>query len=174
MKLNVGEEIWKDIENFPNYQISNLGRVKSKGRYTKTGIKNQEKIFRKEFIIKGYINKKGYKQVTLYDINNKPKTMRVHKLVALAFIKNKNNLLQINHKDGNKLNNEVNNLEWISNYENMQHAINNGLINQELRKENMRKIGKSRKGLIKRYGLTENIKKILIKEQFEQMKYKIN
>lgn len=137
------KEIWKNINNFSKYQISNLGNVKSKGRYTKVGIKNQEKCFRKERMIKFHINKKGYKQVTLYDDNNKPKTMRIHKLVALSFIQNPNNLPQINHKDGNKLNNKTDNLEWISNYDNIQHAIKNNLINQELRKENMRKLGKT-------------------------------
>ena len=136
-------EIWKDIENFSKYQVSNLGRIKSKGRYTKVGIKNQDKCYRKECIVDGFINKKGYKQVTLYDDNGKPKTMRVHKLVALAFIENEDNLPQINHKDGNKQNNCVDNLEWISNYDNIQHAIKNGLVNQELRKENMRKVGKT-------------------------------
>ena len=159
-------EIWKDIENFSKYQVSNLGNVKSKDRYTKA--KDDEIIHRKEFLLKEFINKKGYKQVTLYDDNGKPKTMRVHKLVALAFIENKNNLPQINHIDGNKLNNEVSNLEWISNYDNMQHAIKNGLIDQELRKENMSKLGKSLKGHIARFGLTNNIK-----NKFSQMEYRI-
>ena len=54
-------EIWKDIENFSKYQVSNLGRIKSKGRYTKVGIKNQDKCYRKEYIVDGFINKKGYK-----------------------------------------------------------------------------------------------------------------
>lgn len=136
-------EIWKDIENFSKYQVSNLGRIKSKGRYTKVGIKNQDKCYRKEYIVDGFINKSGYKQVTLYDDNGKPKTMRVHKLVALAFIENKDNLPQINHKDGNKLNNVVSNLEWITNYDNIQHSIKMGLVNQEQRIENMRKVGKT-------------------------------
>ncbi len=159
-------ELWKDIENFSKYQVSNLGRIKSKGRYTKVGIKNQDKCYRKEHIVDGFINKKGYKQVTLYDDNGKPKTMRVHKLVALAFIKNNNNLPQINHKDGNKLNNYVDNLEWISNYDNIQHSIKNGLVNQQLRKENMRKLGKSLKGHIARFGLTKNIKNKLASMEY--------
>ena len=136
-------EVWKDILDFPNYQISNLGRVKSKGRYVNVGIKNQDKCYRKEKIIDGYINRKGYKQVTLYDENRKPKTMRIHKLVALYFIPNINNLPEINHKDGNKLNNNVDNLEWITNYDNIQHSIKMGLVNQEQRIENMRKVGKT-------------------------------
>ena len=153
-KLNVGDyEVWKDIPNFSKYQISNMGNVKSKGRYRKVGIKNQDKCFRKEFIINGFINNKGYRQVTLYDDNQKPKTMRVHRLVAEAFIDNPHNLPQVNHKDGNKMNNTVDNLEWISNYDNMQHAIKTGLINQEQRIEHMRKVGKTGIGAKIRWNL---------------------
>ena len=132
-------EIWKDIANFSKYQVSNLGRIKSKGRYTKVGIKNQDKCYRKEYIVDGFINKKGYKQVTLYDDNGKPKTMRVHKLVALAFIENKDNLPQINHKDGNKQNNCVDNLEWCTHQENVLHAFHNGLNKKDKRNTYKRK-----------------------------------
>lgn len=150
--MNVGE-VWKDIKDFPNYQISNFGRVKSKGRYRKVGIKNVDKVYRKEFIINGFINKKGYKQVTLYDKNRKPKTMRIHRLVALHFITNSDNLSQVNHIDGNKLNNNISNLEWISNYDNIQHAIKTGLVNQKQRIEHMKKIGKTGIGAKIRWNL---------------------
>lgn len=138
MEIN---EVWKDIIDFPNYQISNLGRVKSKERITKIGIKNVNYRLRKEFMIKIFTNKKGYEQVTIYNLYKKPKTMRVHKLVALSFIPNINNLSQINHIDGNKKNNHYNNLEWCSILENNRYAINNGLINLDLRINNMRKVG---------------------------------
>lgn len=59
--------------------------------------------------------------------NFKEATKKVHRLVAMAFIPNPNNLPQVNHKDGNKLNNCVDNLEWITNYDNMQHSIITGL-----------------------------------------------
>lgn len=159
-------EVWKDIVDFPNYQISNLGNVKSIDRYTKA--KDNEIIHRKEFLLKGFINKKGYRQVTLYDINKKPKTMRVHRLVAEAFIQNKNNLPQINHINGNKLDNRVENLEWCNDIDNKHHAINNGLVDLKLRKENMSKLGKSLKGHIARFGLTENIK-----NKIESIEYKV-
>jgi hypothetical protein len=159
-------EVWKDIENFSKYQVSNLGNVKSIDRYTKA--KDNEIIHRKEFLLKGFINKKGYRQVTLYDINKKPKTMRVHRLVAEAFIQNKNNLPQVNHINGNKLDNRVENLEWCNDIDNKHHAINNGLVDLELRKENMSKLGKSLKGHIARFGLTENIK-----NKIESMEYKV-
>lgn len=105
------KEIWKDIPKYEGiYEISNYGRIKNK----KTGkLKSQRNTF------------KGYLQVGLS--NKGDKTFRVHRLVAEAFIPNPNNLPQVNHKDGNKKNNRVDNLEWISNYDNMQHAIKLGL-----------------------------------------------
>lgn len=129
------------------YQVSNYGRVKSSSRITKVGIKNVKQIKRKDLVLKQQLSTKKYLQVRLYDKKGKGKTLKVHRLVAQAFIPNPNNLPQVNHIDGNKQNNNVNNLEWVSNYENIQHAIKNGLINQELRVENMRILGKSKKGL---------------------------
>ena len=68
---------------------------------------------------------------------------RIHRLVAEAYIPNPENKPFVHHKDHNRFNNCVDNLEWVSNYDNIQHAIKNGLINQELRKENMKKVGKT-------------------------------
>jgi hypothetical protein len=72
------------------------------------------------------ICRKGYERVTLY-INRKAYTMRVHRLIATAFLPNPDNLPQVNHKDGDKQNNRLDNLEWISNRDNMDHAIDNDL-----------------------------------------------
>lgn len=138
------EEIWKDIKGCQNYQISNLGNVKSKERVANNRL-------RKERILKPSYNEKGYLQINIKDDNNCYKTFKIHRLVADAFIPNLENKIQVNHIDGNKQNNCVDNLEWCDQIENMQHAIKAGLINEELRKENMRKLGKSKKGLIKRW-----------------------
>lgn len=90
-------EIWKDIKQYENiYQVSNLGRIKSL-------------LFNKEKLLKTRIHSKGYELVNL-----KGKTFKVHRLVAQAFIPNTNNYNEINHKDENKLNNCVNNLEWCN------------------------------------------------------------
>ena len=75
--------------------------------------------------IKGYIDKYGYRRVLLY-INGKRKKYFVHRLVAEKYIENPDNLPQVNHKDGNKTNNCVDNLEWVTPKENIQHAIKNG------------------------------------------------
>lgn len=162
MKIKV-DEVWKDIIDFPNYQISNYGRIKSKERFTNVGIKNIKKVKRKEKILKLSHNAKGYAQTILYR-NKKPYPVKIHRLVAIHFIPNKENKPQVNHIDGNKQNNYVGNLEWVTDLENKHHAIENGLVDLELRKSNMRKLGKSRKGLISRWNLHE---------QFAGMEYKV-
>lgn len=127
------EEIWKDIENYENlYQISNFGRVKSLFRIIKT-IKGYN-ITIKEKILKTVIDNTGYYAVSLWK-NNKQSRLHIHRLVAKHFIINKNNKPFINHIDGNKLNNCVDNLEWCTPLENNVHAYNIGL-NPSRRKVN--------------------------------------
>ena len=92
------KEIWKDIEGYEGYQVSNMGRVRS-FKYGKVRI------------LKPVANKNGYLKVQLYK-NNSLKTIFIHRLVAMAFIPNPNNLPQVNHKDEDKTNNIVSNLEW--------------------------------------------------------------
>lgn len=95
------KEYWKPVVGYEGlYMVSNWGRVKS--------IK-----FGKERILKQWTNKDGYLQVSLFK-NNKRKNFRVHRLVAEAFIPNLDNLPQVNHRDENPLNNNVDNLEWCS------------------------------------------------------------
>lgn len=75
-----------------------------------------------------YIGSTGYYMVT-FSQNNKSKPKRVHKIIAEAFIENPKKLPFINHKDGNKLNNSIENLEWCNHSHNMRHAYETGLIN---------------------------------------------
>lgn len=106
------KESWKIIENYTDYQISNYGNVKS--------LK-----FNKERILKPQ-NYKGYLNVYLL-LNKNLKWYSVHRLVANAFITNPDNKPQVNHIDGDKLNNYVNNLEWVTCSENHKHAFKIGL-----------------------------------------------
>lgn len=80
-------------------------------------------------------HKKGYKQITFYDNNNARITRKVHRIVAETFIVNDENKPTVNHIDGNKLNNNVSNLEWATYGENQQHAYDNGLCPKNKRKE---------------------------------------
>lgn len=117
----MNNEEWKNIEGYEGlYQVSNLGRIKSLARNTRNGHCKKDKI------LKIRIDKNGYCTIDLYK-NSKRKQYKIHRLVANEFIYNKYNKPQINHIDGNKKNNEVSNLEWCNNSENMKHAYKNNL-----------------------------------------------
>lgn len=122
-------EIWKSVVGYENlYEVSNFGNVRSVERYVKYTKWKKENQFqlRKQKLLKQVKMRNGYMRVEMSD-NGKHKLNLVHRLVAQAFIPNPNNCSQINHKDGNKENNFVDNLEWCSCKENMKHAWRNGL-----------------------------------------------
>lgn len=113
-------EIWKDINDYVGfYQVSNLGRVKS----LKREVEKNNRIFTLKEIIKSTpIGKRGYFVVSLFK-GSKGKTFTLHRLIANAFIPNEENKSQVNHINGNKLDNNIQNLEWVSNRENSCHQI---------------------------------------------------
>ena len=106
------EEIWKPVVGFEDYyRVSNTGKVFSirSNRYLNQAPKHT-----------------GYRDIEL-NVNGKASYKRMHRLVAEAFIPNPLNKPAVNHIDGNKLNNNASNLEWVTNSENMQHAVDTGL-----------------------------------------------
>lgn len=118
-------EIWKDIEGYKTYyQVSNIGRVKSLCRIVDSK-RNNAVYLRNEKILVNKIKKSGYRFVSLCR-EGKVKYFHVHRLVAIAFIPNTKNNPEINHKDCDKSNNNVSNLEWVSRSENNSHAVRNG------------------------------------------------
>jgi len=126
-------EVWKPIQGYENlYEISNNGKVRSLERVVKT--KNKYDLYIHEKLLsyrvskttKRHPNKRYF--VELWK-NNKRKVEAVSRLVGAAFIENLYNKPQINHIDGNPLNNNVNNLEWVTAKENNIHARKNNLIN---------------------------------------------
>ncbi len=116
---------WKPIKGYEGlYEVSNIGEIKALERL-KNCNKGYGKI--KEHIMKPNHCKCEYYRVPLTDYNHKRKYYLIHRLVAQAFIPNPNNYGDVNHKDGNKLNNNVDNLEWCTRSDNLIHAYNNGL-----------------------------------------------
>lgn len=116
-------EIWADVQGYEGkYQVSNHGRVKSLARYRKNNGNSQ--TFQEERILKQSINNCGYCIVEL-SLDAKRKRHSVHRLVASAFISNDDGKEQVNHKDENKQNNHVDNLEWCSCKENNNYGSHN-------------------------------------------------
>ena len=106
------EEIWRPIEGYEGlYEVSNTGRVRSVDRYVKTCY-GSYRLYKGKVLSPGK-DKNGYLKVVL-NCNGKCKTINVHRLTAQAFIPNPDNLPMVNHKDEDKSNNNVDNLEWCT------------------------------------------------------------
>lgn len=163
------QEIWKDIENYEGlYQVSNLGEIKSLERpyinqYGLCGMK-KEKILTKKIVCfdKKKKEKSGYYAVNLSN-NDRGKWKRLHIIVAKAFIPNPHNKPQVNHINGNKLDNRAENLEWVTHKENCIHAWRTGLHKNE--EERIKKIKESN---IKTKKITDDIIKNVYSEYKEK------
>lgn len=131
---NIENEIWKDVEGYEGkYIISNTNKIVSLD-FKRTGV-------RKQMIPR--IGTTGYYMIVLCK-DGKPKNHRMHRLIAKAFIPNPENKGDINHIDGNKLNNDISNLEWNTRQENINHAYKIGLskasdLSRKLTSERMSK-----------------------------------
>jgi len=119
------KEIWKSIKKFNNeYEISNFGRIRSKQKIIMRT--NGFPYTRKEKVLKPAISSDGYMRGSVSLMNNLI-PYKIHRLVAEEFVFKHSDNLEVNHIDGNKLNNHSDNLEWCTHAENCQHAVDNGL-----------------------------------------------
>lgn len=118
---------WKVIKDFPRYAVSNYGNIKS--LFWQNNVNG--KVYPREKLLIPIKRNDGYLKVNLYNDNYKGRgkgcECLIHRLVAEAFLKNSKNLSEINHKDGDKTNNCVNNLEWCTRRENVLHSYKLGL-----------------------------------------------
>lgn len=125
---NIKDDNWKDIPGYKGYyQASKDGQIRSLDRcieYVRDG--KLQSAFHRGKLLKQYEDERGYMHCSI-SIDGKFILASVHRLVALTFIPNPNNKPEVNHRDGIKCNNSVNNLEWATRIENMKHAESNGL-----------------------------------------------
>ena len=116
------KEIWKPIKGFAGYQVSNFGRVRTYNKVTYTA-HHGARHWRNR-ILAQKLRKDNCLQVNLWH-NGKPITYYVHRLVAEAFLGEASSDMTVNHKDGNRQNNHVDNLEWLSRTDNIRHGFDN-------------------------------------------------
>jgi len=138
-------ENFKTIPTFKKYEITRGGVIRKKDSKR---VKSQ------------YIGSTGYYMVSLNDDKGKSKPRRVHRLLAITFIPNHKGCKYINHKDGNKLNNDIPNLEWCTMYENNKHAFDSGLIDNTGVNNGMSKLNPEK---------VKEIKKLLSNSDLSQM-----
>ena len=124
-------DIWKTVSDNPLYEVSTKGHIRRIGQ-------DKEKHLRSDA--------RGYLAVDLYQGGNR-ETKKVHRLVAEAFIPNPEDKSQINHIDGNKMNNSVSNLEWVTPKENAEHACKNGIAKPSYGMSGKKNPNAGRKGI---------------------------
>jgi len=174
-------EIWKDVKDYEGwYQVSNKERVKSLQRtiyYSSGAVRLQNSKLLTLRVANGYLG------LTLRKMN-KNRTASLHRLMAECFIDNPENKPEVNHIDGNKLNNKLDNLEWVTKSENAKHAWDNGLCVKKIGESNIfstlkesdvleiRRIGKSvkQKIIAEKYGVSASlISAILLKKRWKHI-----
>lgn len=118
--------MWKSIKGYEGiYEINEHGQIKSVSRVRSNG-KNGRGYKTKEKILKERLNRDGYYVVSLCK-NSKSNNKRIHRLIAIAFIPNPYNKLEVNHKNGVRSDYSIDNLEWVTREENIQHSYDIGL-----------------------------------------------
>lgn len=171
-------EMWADIKGVQGYQCSSHGQIRSIDRsviHTRTGVAN-----RKGKLLKLLVDSAGYVRIRLKQAKITP---LVHRIVAITFIANPLNKPWVNHKDGNKQNNNASNLEWSTIRENVQHAYDNNLnwakkgesspsaklnINDVAEIRRLSSVGEKRKDLAVKYGVTpECISRIVLNKTWK-------
>ena len=151
-------EIWKDVKGFEkSNEISSLGRLRTKDRlikHSKFGTANLKRRYKKF-----RLNRDGYLRCNIKE-NGKSKDLTMHRIIAQAFIPNPKNYRNINHINGIKTDNRIENLEWCTSSQNIQHAVKTRLVKTKLTDKEAIEIHDSNlstRKLAKKYGVSNSI-----------------
>lgn len=146
------KEIWKDVIGYEElYEVSNLGKLRHKDVLV-DDIKNNRKMHIKQKYMKPCLGKRGY-YVYVVSKNNKKKHLPIHRLIAIHFIPNPNDYPVINHINGNKLDNRIENLEWCTYSHNNSEAFRIGLRKTDYENSGFKKYNDSIKKKINQYDM---------------------
>jgi hypothetical protein len=156
-------EIWKDVVGYEgHYQVSNIGAVKSVARI----VESRKGVFgnKKEIFLKPTKTKKGYLRIKLCKVvceKSIENNFYIHTLVAKSFLENPLNKPQVNHINGIKYDNRVENLEWVTGSENVRHSLDNNLkIPQKGSENGMSKLTEKQVLEIRKIGRTKTLKEV--------------
>ena len=157
-EIDEDTELWRIHPLYKDYEISNQGRVKHLSYIDTNG------VTRKERILVGSLHDDGYVFISVCLGNQNYKQIPKHRLVADAWLDNPNNLPEINHKDGNKQNNSIENLEWVTSSYNQQHAVDNHLQPNTVNTYKGKLSKQDRENIIKRFNESDISCRQLAKE----------
>ena len=144
----IDNEIWQPILGYENYDVSNMGRIRS-----------YSKEYNKNYLRKPWLSNDGYMRITLA-ANNKQKTLLVHRIVAQTFMAHDTNKNIVSHKDGNKQNNKLSNLEWVTASENNIHYYHETMQNKKLNLEKEKYLSNILYSIIKNFSHSQNYQDI--------------
>lgn len=160
--MNTENEIWKPVNGYEGlYEVSNMGQIKRVAPQRGTSI---------GYVFNPSEDTKGYLRTRLTNSAGVSKTVKVHRIVATAFIENPNNLPQVNHKNTSKKDNKVENLEWCTNKKNAEHAKESGLLKPSMKGRFGKDHNRSIKIIARNIDTGEEIEFIGINEAARELK----
>lgn len=172
--MNQDEEIWKDVPGFEReYQVSNYGNIRSLDRHRTQYFKKTDVIILRFFagrVLKPQENNRGYLSVALVKSTNR---ISIHRLVAITFIPNPDNLPTVDHIDRNKTNNHVSNLRWATHEQQMANVVRQWISYESTRNRSIKWRFRFKQTGVSRYFLNRELAEKFRDEYFEKIGFQM-